>query len=118
MQIWLSKQMKQKIPKALREQVWISNAGNQFSIKCSTHWCNNIINAFDFHCGHKIAEANGGAMNIANLIPLCSRCNLSMGTKTYNDWISLSMPVIKVGSPAEYVNDVAVVKMSSRRWCC
>ncbi len=114
------RKMKQKIPKALREQVWITNVGNQFSTKCFTSWCNNIINAFDFHCGHKIAEANGGLTNISNLIPLCSRCNLSMGTKTYNEWISLSTP-ISMGSPAEYskyMNTVAIVKPSSRRWCC
>jgi hypothetical protein len=112
--------MKRKIPKALREQVWISNAGNQFSIKCFTPWCKNIINAFDFHCGHKLAEANGGSTHITNLIPLCSRCNLSMGTKSYTEWISLSTPITS-GSPVEYAkytNNVAIVKTSSRRWCC
>jgi len=33
-----------------------------------------------FHCGHVIAEKNGGSIEIANLRPICQSCNSSMGT--------------------------------------
>lgn len=78
---------KAKIPKALREQVWIQNAGSVFSTKCKIPWCENIITAFDFQCGHNIPESKGGTTSIDNLIPICSRCNGSMGNSyTIDEW--------------------------------
>ena len=70
---------KANIPKALREQVWITNVGNKFEIKCMVIWCQNTMNVFDYHVGHNIPESRGGATNINNLKPICARCNLSMG---------------------------------------
>ena len=32
-----------------------------------------------FHCGHIVAEANGGQLKMDNLKPICSSCNSSMG---------------------------------------
>jgi 5-methylcytosine-specific restriction endonuclease McrA len=40
----------------------------------------NYISQQDFHCGHIIAEANGGTTTLDNLIPICSTCNNGMGT--------------------------------------
>jgi 5-methylcytosine-specific restriction endonuclease McrA len=79
---------KKKIPKALREAVWIKYAGtNVMSKKCATHWCPNIITAFDFQTGHNIPESKGGPTTIDNLVPLCSRCNQSMGNQyTIDQW--------------------------------
>jgi len=88
--------MKVKIPKALREQVWIKRFGKTFSNKCSTPWCRNIMTVFDFQCGHDIAESKGGLTILENLIPLCSRCNLSMGNAyTFKEWKQLSKPQSK-----------------------
>ena len=69
---------KQRIPKALREQVWLSTDKHKFQVKCPISWCRNKISAFDFHVGHNIPESKGGAITIDNLKPLCARCNLSM----------------------------------------
>ncbi len=80
------KYKKTKIPAALREQVWMHNVGSKFKTKCFVSWCKNNITVFDFQCGHKHAESSGGATHLNNLIPLCSRCNLSMGTMHLNDW--------------------------------
>jgi HNH endonuclease len=78
---------KQKIPKAIREQLWIQKVGRRFETKCKTTWCRNKINVFDFQAGHDIPESKGGETCIANLIPICGRCNLSMGNQfTFRDW--------------------------------
>jgi hypothetical protein len=125
------KYKKKPIPKALREQVWLNYAHQVFEMKCPTAWCQNRITAFDFHCGHILAEANGGSTTINNLIPICSRCNLSMGTKSFNEWSnnfvysSINKPAV-IGEtligPAHYTNrqqqTVVAVKPSKRGFCC
>ncbi len=83
----INKNRKIKIPAALREQVWIHNCGRRFESKCCVIWCANRINVFDFQCGHKHAEAEGGPTVLENLIPLCQRCNQSMGTMHYDEWV-------------------------------
>ena len=78
---------KKKIPQALREQVWLSNAGKVFETKCKTKWCKNRITAFDFQCGHNIPESKGGVTTLDNLFPICARCNSSMGNRySLDEW--------------------------------
>ncbi len=78
---------KQKIPKALREQLWLQKVGKKFECKCKTSWCKNKINVFDFQAGHDMPESRGGDTSISNLVPICSRCNLSMGNQfTFKEW--------------------------------
>jgi hypothetical protein len=79
------------IPKALREQVWISWMGKKFSNKCSVNWCENIITVFDFECGHNLPESKGGATDLSNLRPICAKCNRSMGDEyTIDEFSALS----------------------------
>ena len=81
------------IPRALREQVWIKAMGSVFQGKCLTAWCKNKITVFDFHCGHCVPESKGGATTIDNLLPICSRCNLSMGSQyTIQEWSRMFQP--------------------------
>ena len=78
---------KHTIPKALREAVWITHAGRTFEKKCLTPWCPNIMSVFDFQAGHNIPESKGGPTTIDNLVPICSRCNVSMSnTHTFKEW--------------------------------
>lgn len=86
---------KTQIPKALREQVWLKTMGKVFEGKCPVQWCTNTITAFDFQCGHNLPESKGGTTNLANLIPLCGRCNVSMGDRyTIDEWNrQFSVPV-------------------------
>lgn len=72
------KYRKDRIPKALREQVWLTYIGNKFKAKCKVVWCKNTITVFDFHVAHNIPESVGGTLSITNLQPICARCNLSM----------------------------------------
>lgn len=84
---------KERIPKALREQVWITYAGKRFEKKCWIPWCKNTMNVFDFHVGHNIPESKGGTLEIGNLRPICARCNLSMSdTHTISEWMSYAGP--------------------------
>lgn len=92
-------QPKAKIPKALREQVWRNYSGATFERKCFVTWCTNRINTFDFAVGHNIPESHGGALNLQNLRPICSRCNASMGNHyTIDEWSRMSP--IHFGSPS------------------
>ena len=87
------KKQKEKIPKALREQVWIQTIGKKFDAKCPIRWCKNRISPFDFHVGHNIPETKGGALKINNLKAICSRCNLSMNSQyTIDEWQKLAKP--------------------------
>lgn len=87
------KKQKQRIPAALREQVWIYRMGRVFEGKCPTTWCQNNLTVFDFQSGHNIPESKGGPTTLENLIPLCARCNLSMGNDyTFEEWCRVSNP--------------------------
>jgi 5-methylcytosine-specific restriction endonuclease McrA len=78
---------KRKIPKAMREQLWLQKIGKKFESKCKTTWCRNKISVFDFQAGHDVPECKGGSTSLDNLVPICSRCNLSMGSQhTFNEW--------------------------------
>jgi hypothetical protein len=88
--------MKSKIPKALREQVWIVHVGKKYEVKCLTSWCSNKMTVFDFQCGHDVPESKGGGTDITNLVPICSRCNLSMSNDfTFREWCYQSKPPSK-----------------------
>jgi hypothetical protein len=88
--------MKEKIPKALREQVWVTRIGRKFEHKCMTTWCHNNMTVFDFQCGHDVPESKGGSTDILNLIPICSRCNSSMSNNyTFKEWCDKSSEVSK-----------------------
>jgi 5-methylcytosine-specific restriction endonuclease McrA len=69
---------KVKIPKALREQVWLKFNGRVYDAKCYIKWCKNNITVYDYECSHCIPEKNGGPTTLENLRPCCSRCNKSM----------------------------------------
>ena len=87
----IKKVRKANIPKAIREQVWLKSFGKIYEHKCFIHWCENIINVFDFHVGHDIPESKGGTLDIFNLKPICARCNLSMSDNyTIQEWQNLS----------------------------
>lgn len=84
---------KARIPRALREQVWLVRVGPVFQSKCKVSWCTNTMNVFDFQSGHNIPESKGGKTDVSNLIPICSRCNLSMGNQyTISEWTKKFAP--------------------------
>lgn len=72
---------RRKIPKAVRDMVWMKYMKGKSEGKC---YCCRIqtINFANFEVGHNKAVARGGKDNISNLRPICKTCNTSMGTKT------------------------------------
>ena len=114
---------KATIPKALKEQVWIQNIGNQFEHKCLVDWCQNTMNVFDYHVGHNIPESRGGATNIKNLRPICARCNLSMGSQySIEEWSKMGkdMPqkIYKKQTHTPSVITPNIIKKPWWHWIC
>jgi 5-methylcytosine-specific restriction endonuclease McrA len=88
-----AKPKKKKIPKALAEQVWITHMGHRFEGKCRVGWCKNKISVFDYECGHNVPESKGGKTTLDNLVPICARCNRSMGDRyTIDEWSTKFAP--------------------------
>ena len=81
-----TKQKKKTVPKVMRDLAWNKWIGdNVAKHKCMC--CEiNEIRMNSFHCGHILAEANGGKTSIDNLRPICAACNLSMGTENMMDF--------------------------------
>lgn len=78
---------KKKIPKKIKEQIWINYNGEKYSGKCAIRWCSTKLNVWNFQAGHNIPESKGGSIEVDNLVPICDRCNLSMSnTYTIDEW--------------------------------
>ncbi len=107
---------KGKIPKALREALWLKHCGKSFEVKCHTTWCQNLITAYDFQAGHNVPECRGGATTLDNLVPICSRCNLSMGSQyTFDEWCKLNG---QAAAPAAAAASPAPAAPTPPLWCC
>jgi 5-methylcytosine-specific restriction endonuclease McrA len=108
--------VKKKIPKAMREAVWIRHVGKEFQHKCLTKWCPNTMTVFDFQTSHNIPESKGGETSIDNLYPLCGRCNQSMGNQyTFTQWnqaasqkMGFFQRIVKCFKPSTTVSPVAL----------
>ena len=86
--------VKAKIPKALREQVWLEYNKTEFQCKCYIRWCKNSTTPFNFEVGHNIPESKGGTLDISNLRPICGKCNRSMRDNyTIDEFNDISNPV-------------------------
>jgi hypothetical protein len=80
---------KKNIPKAMKRVVWDTYIGAEVGLtKCLC--CQHAdIRQIEFHCGHVVAEANGGTTTVDNLRPICAQCNLSMGKKDMNEFMKM-----------------------------
>jgi hypothetical protein len=75
-----TKKKKRTISHALRVSCWNTYIGEEVGRTTCLCCKSNYITQLNFQCGHVVAEANGGSINIDNLRPICSICNSSMGT--------------------------------------
>lgn len=77
---------KKSIPKVVKDLAWNKWVGEDVArTKCMCCGVNEIKMS-SFHCGHVLAEANGGSMTVDNLRPICAACNLSMKTENLDDF--------------------------------
>jgi 5-methylcytosine-specific restriction endonuclease McrA len=81
---------KTSIPLVLREMVWCKYFKNSFVGTCDV--CNDSIKFTNHACAHIISEYNGGSTDIDNLIPLCHKCNLSMGSRGLSEFKKIINP--------------------------
>jgi hypothetical protein len=88
---------RQSIPKALREQVWLKVFGEKYRAKCYVEWCANDMTVFDFEVGHDIPFSCGGTNSLDNLLPICSRCNKSMGDRySISQWMKQEFQLAQI----------------------
>lgn len=82
------KNKKKKIPKNLRNEVWNKyNDEKNTTAKCYCCDLEELHITKSWHCGHVIAEHNGGKLTVENLRPICGSCNSSMGTQNLYDYM-------------------------------
>lgn len=78
---------KKKIGLLLKRQVWGKYIGEEIGrAKCVCCKMTDITQ-LSFHCGHVIAESNGGELIVENLRPICQSCNSSMGTQNMREYM-------------------------------
>ena len=70
--------VRKAIPRVLKVQLWMKYCGRVFDTCCRCCFI-NPINPFEFHAAHIISVAHGGSTHLDNLLPTCTKCNLSMG---------------------------------------
>jgi 5-methylcytosine-specific restriction endonuclease McrA len=80
------KYKKKSIPKSLKKQTWDKWIGAKIGTTKCLCCHHEEIRQIEFHCGHIIAECNGGKTNVENLRPICAQCNLSMGKMDMNEF--------------------------------
>jgi hypothetical protein len=77
---------KKTVPKVVRDLAWAKWIGDDIA-KTKCMCCGlNEIKMNSFHCGHIMAEVNGGKTTVDNLRPICAACNLSMGAENMDDF--------------------------------
>jgi hypothetical protein len=77
---------KKSIPKVVKDLAWNKWVGEDVARTRCLCCGVNEIKMSSFHCGHVMAEANGGSMTVDNLRPICAACNLSMKTENLEDF--------------------------------
>lgn len=73
------------IPKRLRMIIWRKEFGNVTEGRCVC--CLHPIQIDSFEAGHIVSDARGGSNHDANLKPVCTSCNRSMGTRNMNEFV-------------------------------
>lgn len=80
----IPKPKKKYIPASIKEIVWNKRANSNGAVQCEL--CNKILSPHTCHYSHYISEKNGGTIHPDNLTILCQSCNLSMGSKNFNEF--------------------------------
>ena len=76
-----SKRKKDRIPKKVRDAVWLKYHGDALKGVC--YCCGKEIERYNagWHCSHILSDVKGGAETVENMRTCCPHCNLSMGSQ-------------------------------------
>ena len=84
------KTRRKSISPSLRMNVWTCRFGDKNTGKCLC-CLNSEITTFTgvnaFQAGHIISYKNGGTDVLDNLLPICKKCNTSMGRQHWSDYV-------------------------------
>ena len=76
------KAVKTSVPRNVKIAVWNRWIGEERGkAPC---WCCGVASldkGIGWHCGHVVAEVEGGESDVSNLRPVCAGCNMGMGTQ-------------------------------------
>lgn len=79
---------KKSISHVLKRRVWAAHIGEEVGkTKCLCCKLTDITQ-LTFHCGHIVAEKNGGSTTVENMLPICQSCNSSMGTQNLYSYMA------------------------------
>lgn len=76
---------KRSIPAVMKQKVWELYNGEHEVGKCCI--CECAISRSTFDCGHIVSGANGGKIELSNLIPMCHECNTSLSSENLYDFM-------------------------------
>jgi hypothetical protein len=77
------------ISPSLKKEVWVNEFNTSRAGLCPIPYCENILKYKEkngFQCGHVVSVKNGGDTSSDNLRPICSSCNLDMGSMDWEDY--------------------------------
>jgi len=107
------------IPKRVRSIVWEKYIGKKWKGSCYVKWCNNKFNVLSssWHVGHDIPESKGGSLNISNLRPICSDCNLGMSNQySIQEWTNTFSEIKKEDQMKDQMKDQIKNKLQEQKY--
>ena len=107
-----NKSNKNKIPKKIKNDSWDKYIGKQHGTALCICCNQTQIDSKSFIGGHIISEKNGGLINVDNIIPICSECNSSMGSKNMDIFIQKYYP----NNMSNYVNRKYRISSNNNNW--
>ena len=72
---------KTPIPKVIKDEIWDHYIGNTVASVACPCCQKSKITMRDFVAGHVLSEKHGGSITCENLVPICNKCNSSMGAR-------------------------------------
>jgi hypothetical protein len=82
--VHIPKDHRVKIKIKLKREIWKKRFINKMNGEC--YVCDEGIDYDNFHCGHIKSLFYGGKTKLSNLEPICSKCNINMGTNNLEEY--------------------------------
>jgi len=118
----LSQDKRIKFGSEIKKQLFLEYSKNKINVICPCCRSRKFLytDSYDWHISHKISLDKGGNNEFENLIPLCHRCNLDMGTKSFESYklfYSETIEEFRYGSSSIPTGIKGVVTKNSKISC-